>query len=77
MPLFTGNCHNERIVSHPFVKGTPGGMFGKVLVKHRARQFASAACQPYVPPRIQWFVFLSATIPVPYSPESDMALLIH
>jgi len=40
-------------------------------------QPASAACQPYVPPLIQWLVLRKATNPIPWRLANSMARFVH
>src|SRR5579862_6585128 len=53
-----------------------GGRLGMVLVQQIPITPAWAACQPYVPPRIQWLVLPSATHPIPCSRLSATARFI-
>src|SRR5580700_4963774 len=49
------------------------GTLGSVFVQHMANSPWSAACQPYVPPRIQWLVCARKTAPIPFVRASWIA----
>src|SRR5690554_1412828 len=73
-PSFLGTAMTSGLLPSTGSLPPHAGMLGVVLVKHIPIHPASTACQPKLPPLIQWLVFFRDTQPMPLSFESWIAL---
>src|SRR5258706_2682563 len=64
-PGFQGTAITNGLLPSLGTLPPQGGIPAMALVKHIPMHPASAACQPYVPPRIQWFELPSTTQLIP------------